>query len=107
MGVKTLLPDLTRSSGGDISILVLRVVLVDLWLLRALRRAYKLSVYVGDSPAPYLLGSTVAGKIFPYFSLSVCDICFERLLTAANSYRGDFPGFDHLLDSPLPRGGEM
>ena len=38
MGLKTLLPDLTRSSGGYLSILVLRAVLADLWLLGALRR---------------------------------------------------------------------
>ena len=58
----TLLPDLALVSGGVGSILAPRVVLVNVWLLRTLRRRTKLSDCVGDCPAPYLLGSTVAGK---------------------------------------------
>ena len=46
--------------------------------------AYDVSACVGDFPAPYLLGSTVAGKI-AFFSSNLWYL-FERLLTAANSY---------------------
>ena len=108
VGLKTLLPDLTRSSGGYLSILVLRAVLADLWLLGA-GRVWKSSKWLclcrrqPGAVSARVIGSWKNSPLF--FSLRLW-LLFLEVTHSSKLESVCFPGY-HLLDSPLLRGEKM